>query len=159
MCCISLSIYQPLLTQYASHTQVRSLLLIPEQIDQRPNMRSDLYRELVASLQSLFGRLAHTYSGGGTGNDDRSCWQSRALGEEADEFGDPEDEVTINAVSYWIFVLQVAMRRTLVDNLAGFCHSSSHGCEVQTDQRSTRLRLESGLYLMSVRANDKSSMN
>jgi hypothetical protein len=81
------------------------------------------------------------------------------LGEEADEFGDPEDEVTINAVSYWIFVLQVAMRRTLVDNLAGFCHSSSHGCEVQTDQRSTRLRLESGLYLMSVRANDKSSMN
>lgn len=65
-------------------------------------MRRDLYRELVASLQSLFGRLAHTYSGGGTGNDDRSCWQSRALGEEADEFGNPEDEVTVDAVSYWM---------------------------------------------------------
>jgi hypothetical protein len=68
-------------------------------------MRGDLYRELVASLQSLFRRLAHTYSGGGAGNDDRSCWQSRALGEEADEFGDSEDEVTVGAVSYSIYCL------------------------------------------------------
>lgn len=143
-----------------THTRVGALLLVLEHIDQRPNMRGYLYRELVASLQSLFGRLAHTYSRRGTGNDDRSCWQSRALGEEADEFGDPEDEVTVDAVSYWMFSLaKVAIWLTLVDNLAGLCHSSSRGCEAQTDQGSARLRPESGLYQVSVKANDESSVN
>lgn len=68
-------------------------------------MRSDLYRELVASLQGLFGRLAHAYSGGRAGNDDCSCWQSRALGEKADEFGDAKDEVTVDAVRYRMYCL------------------------------------------------------
>ena len=70
--CIDLSTIARLLRQ-------KVLLLILEHIDQRSNMRTDLYCELIASLQSLFGRLSHSYSGGSAGNDDCSCGQSRAL--------------------------------------------------------------------------------
>ena len=66
--------YRNVLYYYMDLPAIRSSLLILEHIEQRANMRSDLYRKLVASLQSLFGRLTHAYSSGGAGNDDRSCW-------------------------------------------------------------------------------------
>lgn len=67
-------------------------------------MRSDLHRKLVASFQSLFGRFAHSYAGGSAGNDNCSCGQSGALGKEADELRDSEDEIAVGTVSYTIVI-------------------------------------------------------
>ena len=58
-------------------------------------MRGDLHRKLVAGFQSLFGRLAHSYSGGSAGDDDCACGQGRALGKEADKLWNSEDEVAV----------------------------------------------------------------
>jgi hypothetical protein len=113
--------------------QVRSSLLVLEQIDQRANMRSDLYREFVAGLECLFGRLAHADSGGCSGNDNCSCGQSRALGEEADELRDAKDEVAFSSVSYTgQIVWRMETLHTLAGSLAGLFHSSSRGCGAQT---------------------------
>jgi hypothetical protein len=131
-CCISILIYPSSRAWYAG--QARYLLLVLEHIDQRSNVGRDLYRKLVASLQSLFGRLTHAYSGGCTGNDDRSCGQSRALGEEADKLRDAKDEVAVGSVSYiGQIVWMMRILHTLAGSLAGLFHSSSRGCEAQMD--------------------------
>lgn len=69
------------------------LVLVLEYVDQRSDVRKDLHRELVAGLQGLLRLFAHAYSGWRTSDDNRSCWQRRALGEKADEFWYAKDKI------------------------------------------------------------------
>ena len=130
-CCISILTHPSSRTRSAG--QALYLLLVFEHVDQRSNVGRDLYRKLVTGLQCLFGRFTHAYSGGCTGNDDRSCGQSRALGEEADELRNAKDEVAVDNISKCrCVILQIVTGHTLVGNLAGLFRFSSRGCEAQT---------------------------
>lgn len=64
-------------------------------VDQGTHVRQQLNGELIASLDELLGVLGGADSGGSTGKDDGTSGQSGALGEEADELGDVENQVAI----------------------------------------------------------------
>lgn len=60
-------------------------------------MRQNFHSELITVLEILFGFLPHAYSRGRTGDDNCARRQRRTLGQEADQLGNAEDEVTVSS--------------------------------------------------------------
>lgn len=73
-----------------------SPLLVLDLVDQGTNVRQQLDGKVVTSLDELLGVLSGADAGRSTGQDNGTRWQGGALGEEADELGDIEDQVTIS---------------------------------------------------------------
>lgn len=71
-------------------------LLVLDLVDQSTNVRQQLDSKLIASLDELLGVLGSTDTGRGASEDDSTSGQSGALGEEADELGDVENQVAIS---------------------------------------------------------------
>jgi hypothetical protein len=72
-----------------------TLYLILNPSNQRPNMRQQLNGKLIPGPQELLWVLRGADAGRRTGEDDGAGGESGSLGEEADEFGDAEDEVAM----------------------------------------------------------------
>lgn len=96
-------------------------------------MRLQLDGELVAVFEELLGVLGGANTGGSTGEDDSTGRQGGALGQEADELGHVEDQVTVQ--SCWsAFVLDTHYlngkrgRHTSRGNPEGPFRSSIHEC-------------------------------
>jgi hypothetical protein len=70
--------------------------LVLDLVDQGTNVRQQLDGKIVTSLNELLGVLGGADTGRGTGENDGTSGQSGALGKEADELGDVEDEVTVS---------------------------------------------------------------
>jgi hypothetical protein len=64
-------------------------------VDQSANVRQQLDGKVVASLDELLGVLGGADAGRSTGQDNGTSGQSGALGKEADELGDVEDQVAV----------------------------------------------------------------
>ena len=72
--------------------------------------------ELVAMLEELLGVLGGANTGGSTGENDSSRRQGGALGQEADELGHVEDQITVrNCWSAFILVriMESSIRRDI----------------------------------------------
>lgn len=85
-------------------------------------MGQNLNLELIAVLQGDLGLASETDARRGAGDDDGAGGQRRALGQEADDFGDAEDEVTGNInVSELVFEMNCRLDlldAALLENLA-----------------------------------------
>lgn len=99
-----------------------TLLLVLEDVDQSADVGQNLNLELIAVLQRDLGLAAKTDTRRGTGDDDGAGGQRRALGQEADDSGDAEDEVTGNInVSELVFEMNFRLDlldAALLENLA-----------------------------------------
>lgn len=73
--------------------------LVLDLIDKRSHMGEQLDGKLVAGFDEFLRVLGCAYTGRGTGQDDRAGGQGRALGEEADQLGDAEDQVAVEIQS------------------------------------------------------------
>jgi hypothetical protein len=70
-------------------------------VDESSDVGEQLDGEFVAGLDELLGLLGSTDPGRGTGQNDGTGGQSGALGEEADQLRDAEDQVTGGILSAW----------------------------------------------------------
>lgn len=98
-------------------------------VDQGTNVRQQLNGKVVTSLDEFLGFLSRANTGRGTSQDDGTSGQSSALGEEADELGDVEDEVTVSgswlacacgvaSIYQWEMEIHVRKRAVLHDTAA-----------------------------------------
>ena len=63
-------------------------------VDEGSDVREQLHGKLIAGLNELLGLLSSTNTGRGAGENDGTGGQSSALGKEADQLRDAEDQVT-----------------------------------------------------------------
>jgi hypothetical protein len=70
-------------------------------VDESSDVGEQLDGEFVAGLDELLGLLGSTDPGRCTGQNDGTGGQSGALGEEADQLRDAEDQVTGGILSAW----------------------------------------------------------
>lgn len=63
-------------------------------VDESSDVREQLHGKLIASLDELLGFLSSTNTGRGAGENDGTGGQRSALGKEADQLRDAEDQVT-----------------------------------------------------------------
>lgn len=68
-------------------------LFVLKDIDQCADMGENLHGKLIPGLDRDFGLSHDPNSRGGPGDDQGPDWQCRALGEEADDFREGEDEI------------------------------------------------------------------
>ena len=92
--------------------------LVLNLVDESSNVRKELDGELVAGFDELLGVLGSADAGRGTGQNYSTGGQSGALGEEADELGDGEDQVTKEIVIS--FLIQ--------SNATGYTHVRGQSC-------------------------------
>jgi hypothetical protein len=71
--------------------------LVLNLVDQGAHMRQQLDGEFITSLDELLGVLGSADAGGSAGEDNGTSGQSGALGEEADELGDVENQVAVRS--------------------------------------------------------------
>lgn len=60
-------------------------------------MRQNFHSEFITVLKILFGLFTHAHSRRSTGDNHSTRRQRRALGQEADQLGNAEDEVAFSS--------------------------------------------------------------
>lgn len=75
-------------------------LLVLDLVDQSTDVREQLNSKLITDLDKLLGVLGCANTRRSTGQDDSTSGQSGALGKEADQLRNTEDQVTRNDVQF-----------------------------------------------------------
>lgn len=82
-------------------------------------MGKELHRELISSLNELFGVLGRTNTGRSAGQNDGTSRQGSALGEEADQLRNTKDQITVDCWSVEVLLLEIELyirQRTVLHN-------------------------------------------
>lgn len=90
-------------------------------VDQGAHVREELHRELISSLDELFGVLGRTNTGRSTGQNEGTSRQGSTLGEEADQLRDAKDQITVDGSLVWGFLFKIELyirQRAVLHNTA-----------------------------------------